>query len=128
MAVWVNGEAKIVDIWGKNMCTIPTCAEFGQDDIFVGDSAIEQQLDNVDKTIFEAKRIIGRKYKAVARLCKYWPFDVVNKNSKPMYNIGDIENEEWLNPEEISAIILKCSKDAAKRFAQKKVKYILKTK
>lgn len=111
VAIWANGAPKIVNVWRET--TIPSCVGFGEEDIFVGDSAVVQQLQNDEKTIFEAKRIIGKKYKAVEKLGKLWPFNVLNRDGKPMYNVGDKKNEKLMYPEEISAIVLKYLKDTS---------------
>ena len=55
----------------------------------IGDAAKNQLTSNPKNTVFDAKRLIGRMYsdKAVQSDKKFFPFDVVEKNSKPYVSV-----------------------------------------
>ena len=55
----------------------------------VGEAAKNQAAMNPTNTIFDAKRLIGRKYvdKSVQEDLKNWPFNVVHDNGKPKIQV-----------------------------------------
>src|SRR6516162_9902394 len=61
----------------------------------VGDSAKNAFHSNPKNTVFDAKRLIGRKFddKDIQRDIKHWPFDVREKNGKPVISV-DYKSEK----------------------------------
>ena len=55
----------------------------------VGDSAKNAFHSNPENTVFDAKRLIGRKFDdpEIQRDMKHWPFKVVNKSGKPSVQV-----------------------------------------
>lgn len=55
----------------------------------VGDSAKNAYHSNPENTVFDAKRLIGRKTDEadVKRDMKHWPFQIVDKGGKPSISV-----------------------------------------
>merc|ERR1719192_720682 len=79
---------------------------------------------NPNNTVFDAKRLIGRKYDdpTVEQDKKHWPFKVVNDGSKPKIVVEYKYEEKTFSPEEISAMILVKMKETAEGYLGKTVK------
>lgn len=115
IAAWKNGKAVVVpSCIGTN--TIPSCVEFTECGIIIGSIAEGKKNANHSNTIFDIKRIIGKKYDSVKEGLKNSPFAVVpDENGKPQCNV-EMEGESKLfYPEEVSAIVLKELKEEASR-------------
>merc|ERR1719234_2867660 len=72
---------------------------------------------NPTNTIFDAKRLIGRKFEdsTVQSDMKHWPFEVVNEAGKPKLQVEFMGEKKCFYPEEISSMVLvkmKETKDA----------------
>ena len=69
--------------------TTPSYVAFNDQERFVGDVAKNQAAMNPANTIFDAKRLIGRKYvdKSVQEDLKNWPFKEVHDNGKPKIQV-----------------------------------------
>ena len=78
---------------------------------------------NPTNTIFDAKRLIGRKYHddVVQSDMKHWPFKVVNDASKPKLQVEYKGEMKSFTPEEISSMVLTKMKDTAEAYLGKKV-------
>jgi heat shock protein 5 len=74
----------------------------------VGAAAKNQASANPHNTIFDAKRLIGRKFNEpeVQSDMKLWPFKIVNKSDKPHIEVTVQGEKKSFAPEEISAMIL----------------------
>ena len=81
----------------------------------VGDAAKYEATSNPENTVFDVKRLIGRNFndKAVKRDKTFYPFNVVEKQSKPYVEISTAEGKRQLSPEEISAMVLQRMKQIA---------------
>jgi len=79
---------------------------------------------NPTNTVFDAKRLIGRKYDdtTVQRDKKHWPFNVVNSDSKPKIEVEHKGECKTFNPEEISSMVLTKMKETAEAYLGKSVK------
>uniref|UniRef100_A0A0E0MDB6 Heat shock protein 70 n=1 Tax=Oryza punctata TaxID=4537 RepID=A0A0E0MDB6_ORYPU len=94
----------------------PSCVAFTAADRFVGDAAENQAALNPTNTIFEAKRLIGRRFsdKSVQEDIKLWPFKVVaGPDDRPTIVVQHEGKEMQFVPEEISAMVLSKLRDAA---------------
>ncbi|MFN2375988.1 MAG: molecular chaperone DnaK, partial [Candidatus Binatia bacterium] len=103
MAVW-DGHAPKLIYTEQRKSLLPSVVGFGVgDEVFVGETARCQAATNPERTIFSAKRFIGRKYKSVTADRKAVPYPVVaGKNGEALFLIDE---KEW-GPEEISAFVL----------------------
>lgn len=90
----------------------------------IGDAAKNQATSNPTRTVFDAKRLIGRKYsdKDVQRDLKMFPFKVVNKESKPCIEVDLKEGKKVFQAEEISAMVLVKMKETAEGYLGKQIK------
>ena len=79
---------------------------------------------NPTNTIFDAKRLIGRKHDdaSVQSDMKHWPFDVVNHGGLPKLKVEYKNEDKTFTPEEISAMILTKMKETAEAYLGSDVK------
>uniref|UniRef100_A0A0D3HJ30 Uncharacterized protein n=1 Tax=Oryza barthii TaxID=65489 RepID=A0A0D3HJ30_9ORYZ len=94
----------------------PSCVAFTAADRFVGDAAENQAALNPTNTIFEVKRLIGRRFsdKSVQEDIKLWPFKVIaGRDDRPTIVVRHEGKEKQFVPEEISAMVLSKLRDAA---------------
>jgi heat shock protein 1/8 len=86
VGVWMNDKVEIVTN-DQGLNTTPSYVAFTADERLIGDSAKNQTARNPLNTVFDAKRLIGRKFsdKQVQDDIKLWPFKVTSgKDEKPM--------------------------------------------
>ncbi|KAI9512142.1 heat shock protein 70 [Russula earlei] len=107
----------------------PSWVSFTDDERLIGDSAKNAFHSNPTNTVFDAKRLIGRKIDdpETKRDIKHWPFKVVNKNGKPAVNVKYRGEERDFTPEEISAMVLGKMKETAEAYLGKKVTHAVVT-
>jgi heat shock protein 1/8 len=82
---------------------------------------------NPDNTVFDAKRLIGRRFDdaSVQSDMKHWPFKVINDGGKPKIQVeykGDVKS---FYPEEISSMVLVKMKETADAYLGKVIKTVL---
>merc|ERR1711963_656506 len=79
---------------------------------------------NPTNTIFDAKRLIGRKFHdtAVQADMKHWPFKVTNSDGKPRLSVEYKTEERSFTPEEVSAMVLTKMKETAEAYLGSEVK------
>jgi heat shock protein 1/8 len=90
----------------------------------VGDAAKNQIARNPRNTVFDAKRLIGRKFsdKSVQEDMKHWPFKVeTSAGDKPMIVVNYKNEQKKFHPEEISSMVLVKMKETAEAFLSKKI-------
>ncbi|KAJ7209603.1 heat shock protein 70 [Mycena pura] len=102
----------------------PSWVSFTDTERLVGDSAKGAFQSNPANTIFDAKRLIGRKMDdpVVQQDIKHFPFKVTDKNGKPSITVkyqGDRDRD--FSPEEISAMVLTKMKETAEAYLGEKV-------
>ena len=124
VAVWKNG--KVVVLQNKEGKTItPSVVAFTDDNVLIGEDAKKNLLSNPKNTIYDAKRLIGRKFndKEVQKDIKLWPFKVKKQenSNRPIISITQSQKEKELYPEEISALVLKRMKEIAETYLGKEV-------
>ena len=98
---------------------------FNEHERLIGDAAKNQVATNPNNTIFDAKRLIGRKYNdsVVQQDIKHWSFKVEEgKDSKPMIVVKSKGEFKKFHPEEISAMVLTKMKETAESYLGKQVK------
>jgi molecular chaperone DnaK len=115
VAVLEGGDVKVIpNSEGSN--TTPSIVAFTQSgERLVGQAAKRQAVTNPERTIFEAKRLIGRKMdsKEVAEFKKHAPFKIVeSKNGDAWISVDGKE----MPPQEISAFVLQKMKQTAEDY------------
>merc|ERR1719285_927382 len=73
---------------------------------------------NPSNTIFDAKRLIGRKYDdpKIQADIKHWPFKVVNERGKPKLQVEFKGETKQFAPEEVSSMVLTKMKETAEAY------------
>ena len=103
--------------------TTPSYVAFTDTERLIGDAAKNQVTINPTNTVFDAKRLIGRKYNdsSVQSDRKHWPFDVVDANGLPKLRVEYQNEEKTFTPEEISSMVLTKMKETAEAYLGSKV-------
>merc|ERR1719487_2974451 len=123
VGVYVNGKVEIIANDQGNRIT-PSYVAFTDSERLIGDAAKNQATANPSRTVFDAKRLIGRKYtdKEVQRDIKMFPFKVVNKESKACIEVDLKDGPKIFQAEEISAMVLTKMKETAEAYLGKEIK------
>lgn len=103
--------------------TTPSMVAFTDSERLIGEAAKNQAGRNLNNTVYDAKRLIGRLYDdpVIEQDKKYYPFKVVNKAGKPAIQVEYKGETKVFSPEEISAMILANMKETAEAFIGSKV-------
>ncbi|KAF2405338.1 78 kDa glucose-regulated protein precursor [Trichodelitschia bisporula] len=122
VGVMKNGKVEILVNDQGNRIT-PSWVAFTDDERLVGDAAKNQFANNPQRTIFDIKRLIGRKFqeKDVQGDIKHFPFKVVGKDGNPKVKVDVHGEEKTFSPEEISAMVLQKMKEVAENYLGQKV-------
>eukprot|EP00928_Gymnodinium_smaydae_P023364 TRINITY_DN19312_c1_g2_i1.p1 TRINITY_DN19312_c1_g2~~TRINITY_DN19312_c1_g2_i1.p1 ORF type:complete len:643 (-),score=167.23 TRINITY_DN19312_c1_g2_i1:199-2127(-) len=123
VGVWRNSSVEIVANDQGNRTT-PSYVAFTDTERLIGDAAKNQVSRNPENTVFDAKRLIGRKFTdpTVQSDMKLWPFKVVSgPASKPLIVVNAQGEERKFHPEEISSMVLTKMKETAENFLGTKV-------
>ncbi|KAJ7755745.1 heat shock protein 70 family [Mycena maculata] len=101
----------------------PSWVSFTENERLVGDSAKSALHSNPTNTIFDVKRMIGRKMDdpSMKQNIKHWPFKVYEKHGKPAITVHHQGVERDFSPEEISAMVLVKMKETAEAYLGEKV-------
>nr|AGA84579.1 glucose-regulated protein 78 [Bombyx mori] len=129
VGVYKNGRVEIIANDQGNRIT-PSYVAFTQDgERLIGDAAKNQLTTNPENTVFDAKRLIGREWsdQTVQHDVKFFPFKVVEKNSKPHVQVQTSQGDKVFAPEEISAMVLTKMKETAEAYLGKKVTHAVVT-
>jgi len=104
--------------------TTPSYVAFTDTERLIGDPAKNQVAINPTNTIFDAKRLIGRKFddSTVQADMKHWPFEVINSGSLPKLKVEYKNEEKTFTPEEISSMVLTKMKETAEAYLGHDVK------
>jgi len=124
VGVWQNDRVEIIANDQGNRTT-PSYVSFTDDERLVGDAAKNSASSNPKNTVFDAKRLLGRKFddSAVKSDMKHWPFTVLEgANEKPMIEVMFKGEKKRFQPEEISAAVLQKMKATAEAYLGGEVK------
>merc|ERR1711892_1027287 len=96
----------------------PSYVAFSDEGRLVGDAAKNQLSSNARNTVFDIKRVIGRKWDepSVQSDRKHFPFTLKNVDKKPMIEVEFNDERKTFSPEEISAMVLGKMKETAEKF------------
>ncbi|KAF1888857.1 hypothetical protein Lal_00036899 [Lupinus albus] len=126
VAVWEKQHNRVEIIHNDHGNRItPSFVAFTDDQRLIGEAVKNQAATNPTNTIFDAKRLIGRKYSdpVIQNDLLLWPFKVINSNDeKPMIVVNYKGKEKYLSPEEISSMILSKMREVAESYLESPVK------
>ncbi|GAA6061656.1 hypothetical protein JCM10212_002533 [Sporobolomyces blumeae] len=131
VGVQKNGRVEIIANDQGNRIT-PSYTAFveGTGERLVGDAAKNQAPSNPTNTIFDAKRLIGRKFddKEVQRDMKHYPFKLKpGSHGQPMIEVTVGAGDRTFTAEEVSAMVLGKMKETAETYLGKKVTHAVVT-
>tara|TARA_Y100001958_G_C20879224_1_gene310177 strand:- start:25 stop:627 length:603 start_codon:yes stop_codon:yes gene_type:complete len=123
VGVWQNDRIEIIANDQGNRTT-PSYVAFNDTERLIGDAAKNQASSNPINTVFDAKRMIGRKFNDanIQRDIKNWPFKVIEKSEKPMIQATYKNELKTFSPEEISSMVLSKMKEVAESYLGHEVK------
>lgn len=104
--------------------TTPSYVAFTESERLIGDAAKNQAAMNPRQTVFDAKRLIGRRFDDpdVKKDMQHWPFAVVDKEGSPFIEVEYLGEKKQFSPQEISAMVLSKMKETAEAKIGKEVK------
>jgi len=124
VGVWQNDRVEIIAN-DQGDRTTPSYVAFTEHERLIGSAAKNQGNVNPENTVFDAKRLIGRRFSdpVVQADMKHWPFKVVQKEGdKPYIRVTFMGEVKDFAPEEISAMVLTKMKETAEAYIGKEVK------
>lgn len=124
VGVWLNDRVEIIPNDQGNRTT-PSYVAFTDTERLIGDAAKNQVAMNPQNTVFDAKRLIGRRFTdpSVQSDMKLWPFKVISgPGDKPMIVVSYKGEQKQFAPEEISSMVLVKMKETAEAFLSQPIK------
>eukprot|EP00960_Hanusia_phi_P055497 762983-Hanusia_phi.AAC.2 len=123
VGIWQQERSEIIANDHGNRIT-PSWVAFTDSERLFGDAAMNQAARNPHNTIFDAKRLIGRKMDdpSLQNDMMYFPFKVVPKDGKPHIQAEYKGQTKTFSPEEISSMVLTKMKQTAEAYLGKEVK------
>jgi len=123
VGVFQHGKVEIIANDQGNRTT-PSYVAFTDTERLIGDPAKNQVAINPSNTIFDAKRLIGRKFadSTVQSDMKHWPFTVIDASGKPKLQVEYKNETKTFTPEEVSSMVLTKMKETAEAYLGTEVK------
>ncbi|XKL60914.1 hypothetical protein PGB90_007971 [Kerria lacca] len=123
VGVWQHGKVEIIANDQGNRVT-PSYVAFTESERLIGDPAKNQVVLNPKNTVFDAKRLIGRKFddSKIQEDMKHWPFRVMNDFGKPKIQVEFKGSIKTFSPEEISSMVLTKMKETAEAYLGCKIR------
>jgi len=123
VGVFQHGKVEIIANDQGNRTT-PSYVAFSDTERLIGDAAKNQVAMNPTNTVFDAKRLIGRKFDdtTVQSDMKHWPFNVISEGGKPKISVDYKGETKTFNPEEISSMVLLKMKETADAYLGTEIK------
>jgi len=124
VGTWKNNAVEIIaNDMGER--TTPSYVSFSDTERLIGRAAKNQAARNPENTVFDAKRLIGRKFKdpIVQSDLKLWPFKVVEASQeRPAIQVTFKGETKTFFAEEISSMVLTKMKETAEAYLGTEVK------
>ena len=114
VSIYENGTYKIIEN-SEGSRTTPSIVTYTESEILVGASAKRQAVTNPTNTIYEVKRLIGRKFKdpEVQKTLKTTPYKIIEaENGDAWVEV----NGKQMSPQQVSADILRKMKSTAEAY------------
>jgi len=124
VGIYKNGRVEIIPNDQGNRIT-PSYVAFTDEERLIGEAAKNQATINPEQTLFDVKRLIGRRFKdsTVQKDIKLLPFKIVDKASKPVISVKVKGETKEMGPEEVSSMVLTKMKETAENYLGKEVKH-----
>jgi L1 cell adhesion molecule like protein len=123
VGTWKNNTVEIIpNDMGER--TTPSYVSFSDTERLIGSAAKNQASRNAENTVFDAKRLIGRKFddSSVQSDKKHWPFKVVRESQdRPAVQVQHQGETKTFFPEEISSMILGYMKSISEAYLGKTI-------
>merc|ERR1711959_250255 len=128
VGIYQNDRVEIIANDQGNRTT-PSYVAFTDTERLIGDAAKNQTAMNPKNTVFDAKRLIGRKADdpIVQADMKHWPFNVQKEGDKPVVQVQHMGETKRFTPEQISSMVLTKMKETAEAFAGQAIKDVVVT-
>ncbi|KAK3714655.1 Heat shock protein ssb1 [Vermiconidia calcicola] len=103
--------------------TTPSFVSFTSEERLIGEAAKNQAAMNPTNTVFDIKRLIGRRFDdpTVKKDIESWPFKVIDDDNSPKVQVEYLGENKTFSPQEISAMVLGKMKEVAEVKLGKKV-------
>lgn len=124
VGVFMHGKVEVIANDQGNRTT-PSYVAFTDTERLIGDAAKNQVAMNPHNTVFDVKRLIGRRFEdpAVQSDMKHWPFKIISaEGGKPKLQVEYKGEQKTFTPEEISSMVLTKMKETAEAFLGSTVK------
>ena len=124
VGVWQNDRVEIIANDQGNRTT-PSFVAFTETERLIGDAAKAQSGSNPANTVFDAKRLIGRRFSdaSVQSDMKHFTYNVTGAtDGRPLINVNTKDGDKTFNAEEISSMVLVKMKEIAESYIGKPVK------
>merc|ERR1712232_162671 len=124
VGIYKNGRVEIIPNDQGNRIT-PSYVAFTDEERLIGEAAKNQATVNPSQTLFDVKRLIGRRFKdsTVQKDIKLLPFKIVDQGGKPQIGVKVNGQDKVMPPEEISSMVLVKMKETAENYLGKEVKH-----
>merc|ERR550514_2528975 len=124
VGIYKNGRVEIIPNDQGNRIT-PSYVAFTDEERLIGEAAKNQATINPEQTLFDVKRLIGRRFKdsTVQKDMKLLPYQIVDKSGKPYIRVQVKGEEKQMAPEEVSSMVLTKMKETAENYLGKEVKH-----
>lgn len=122
--VYKDGKVDIIANEQGNR-TLPSYVSFTDEERYIGETAKSLSGQNSKNTVYDAKRLIGRKFNddKLQNDLEHYSFDVIDDgNNKPKIKVNYLDEEKTFYPEEISAMILRKIKEIASQYIGNEIK------
>ena len=122
VGVFQHGKVEIIANDQGNLTT-PSYVAFTDSERLIGDAAKNQVARNPHNTVFDAKRLIGRRFNeaSVQSDRKHWPFEVIEEGGKPKIQVEYKAEKKTFYPEEVSSMVLTKMKETAEAYLGKTI-------
>ncbi|CAJ1841686.1 unnamed protein product [Sphenostylis stenocarpa] len=131
VAVWLEEHCRVEIIHNdQGNRTTPSSVAFTENQRLIGDAAKNQAAINPTNTIFDVKRLIGRRFSdpIIQDDLKLWSFKVIaDSGDKPMIVVSYKGLEKHISAEEISSMILTKMREIAEAYLESQVKNVVVT-
>ena len=127
-AIWRNDKVEIIPDHQTGSRIIPSYVAFTDEEKLVGEPAKNQSTMNPKNTVYDAKRLIGRKFddSSVSDDNKLWSFKVTgDSNNKPLINVKFKGEDKTFHPEEISAMVIQRLKETTEAYIGEELKKVV---